>query len=186
MNALVARSRSGELGAEVVAVGSDQPDAPGLDLARAAGVTTFAVSPRDHESRPAWDAALAQAVASHEPHWVVTAGFMRLLGPSFLDRFGQRIVNSHPALLPAFPGTHGVRDALAYGVKVTGCTVHLVDAGVDTGPVLAQRAVEVLPGDDEATLHERIKVVERELLASVVSDLAAHGCTVDGRKVTIP
>jgi phosphoribosylglycinamide formyltransferase-1 len=111
---------------------------------------------------------------------------MRILGPAVLDAFPWRIVNTHPALLPAFPGAHGVRDALAYGARVTGCTVHLVDAGVDTGPILAQGAVDVREGDDEAALHERIKVVERELLVDIVTRLCAVGCTVDGRKVTIP
>jgi phosphoribosylglycinamide formyltransferase-1 len=111
---------------------------------------------------------------------------MRLLGPAFLHRFAGRIVNSHPALLPAFPGAHGVRDALAYGVKVTGCTVHLVDAGVDSGPIIAQEAVPVVPGDDEATLHERIKVVERRLLVGVVRRLATQGYTLTDRLVSIP
>ena len=129
---------------------------------------------------------LADAVAAHDPDWVVCAGFMRILGPAFVSRFAGRIVNTHPALLPSFPGAHGVRDALAYGVKVTGCTVHLVDDGVDTGPVLAQAAVSVEPDDDEATLHERIKTVERGLLVETVSALAEHGCTLNGRKATIP
>jgi len=110
---------------------------------------------------------------------------MRILGEPFLRRFGGRIVNTHPALLPAFPGAHGVRDALAHGVRVTGCTVHLVDAGVDTGPIIAQRAVEVLDGDDEASLHERIKVVERELLVDVVGRMAREGFTVEGRRVVL-
>ncbi len=172
--------------AEVVAVGADVPDAFGLERAAGAGVTTFVVEPKAYADRAAWTAALADAVAAHQPDWVVCAGFMRILGPAFVQRFAGRIVNTHPALLPSFPGAHGVRDALAYGVKVTGCTVHLVDEGVDTGPVLAQAAVAVEPDDDEASLHERIKTVERELLVETVAALAARGCTVTGRKASIP
>ncbi len=155
----------------VVAVGSDKPAAPALERARAAGAAAFAVPPREHPDRAAWDAALAAAVAAHEPDLVVLAGFMRVVGAPLLERFGGRLVNSHPALLPSFPGAHGVRDALAHGVKVTGCTVHLVDAGVDTGPILDQVAVRVADDDDEASLHERIKVAERRLLVDVVARL---------------
>ena len=157
---------------EVVAVGSDKCGATALERARAAGVETFTVAPRDFADRPAWDAALAAAVAAREPDLVVLAGFMRILGAPVVDAFAGRLVNTHPALLPAFPGAHGVRDALAHGVKVTGCTVHLVDAGVDTGPILDQVAVRVLDDDDEASLHERIKACERELLVDVVGRLA--------------
>jgi phosphoribosylglycinamide formyltransferase-1 len=158
--------------AEVVAVGSDRADAPGLDAARVRGLTTFVASLPDHPDRPAWDRALAAELAVHRPDWVVCAGFMKLLGPAVLAAFPGRLVNTHPALLPAFPGAHPVRDALAAGVQTTGATVHLVDAGVDTGPVLAQRPVPVRPGDDEIQLHERIKTVERELLVQTVADLA--------------
>lgn len=170
--------------AEVVAVGADRDGTGGV--ARASGRPTFVVRPTDHADRADWDRALAAAIGVHRPDWVVTAGFMRLLGPAVLGAYDRRIVNTHPALLPAFPGAHAVRDALGYGARVTGCTVHLVDEGIDTGPVLAQQAVVVEPGDDEATLHERIKVVERALLVDTVAALAAHGCTVSGRKVTIP
>jgi phosphoribosylglycinamide formyltransferase 1 len=135
--------------------------------------------------RAAWDAALADAVAAHDPDLVVSAGFMKVLGPAFLARFGGRTVNTHPALLPAFPGAHAVSDALAYGVRVTGCTVHLVDAGVDTGPILAQEAIPVLDGDDEAALHERIKVVERRLLVDVLAAMATRGVTWTGRKARL-
>src|SRR5665647_1396231 len=121
------------------------------------------------------------ATAWASPALVVSAGFMRILGPGFLDRFGGRVINTHPALLPAFPGAHAVRDALAHGVKVTGCTVHVVDAGVDTGPIIAQRAVRVSDDDDEARLHERIKDVERNLLVEVVGRVARDGLTVHGR-----
>lgn len=174
---------------DIVGVISDRDDAGGLDRAATAGIATRVVLPdidRAAGDRAAWDRALAAAIADFAPDWVVCAGFMRILGPEVLAAFPWRIVNTHPALLPAFPGAHGVRDALAYGARVTGCTVHLVDAGVDTGPILAQKAVDIREDDDEAALHERIKVVERELLVDIVTRLCAVGCTVDGRKVTIP
>jgi phosphoribosylglycinamide formyltransferase-1 len=183
--ALLAAQRDPVFGLTVVAVGSDRPQAAGLANAAAAGVPTFAVPPRDHADRAAWDVALAEAVAAWEPDLVVCAGFMRILGPAFLDRFEGSTVNTHPALLPAFPGAHAVRDALAYGVHVTGCTVHLVDAGVDTGPVLAQATVEVRENDDEASLHGRIKTVERDLLIETLGRMARHGWRVDGRRVHI-
>ena len=157
--------------AQVVAVGADR-EAEGLEHARRRGLPTFVCALRDHPDRAAWDAALAREVAAHEPDLVVSAGFMKIVGPAVLSAFGGRLINTHPALLPAFPGAHAVRDALAAGTPVTGATVHLVDAGVDTGPVLAQREVAVRPGDDEATLHERIKAVERQLLVETVAQLA--------------
>ncbi len=159
--------------AEVVAVGADR-DAPGLAHARRRGLPTFTVRLRDFPDRAAWDAALADAIAAHRPDWVVSAGFMKIVGPAVLARYEGRLLNTHPALLPAFPGAHAVRDALAAGATVTGSTVHLVDAGVDTGPVLAQREVAVLPGDDEDRLHERIKTVERELLVETVARLVTR------------
>jgi phosphoribosylaminoimidazolecarboxamide formyltransferase/IMP cyclohydrolase len=172
-------------GAVVVAVGADRAGIEGLRRAERAGVETFVVRPRDHASRADWDAALAAAVAARQPDLVVCAGFMRILGPAFLRDWSGRCVNTHPALLPAFPGAHGVRDALAYGVRVTGATMHLVDAGVDTGPIIAQVAVPVLDSDDESSLHERIKVCERELLVDVVGRMAREGWTVDGRSVRL-
>ncbi|MGW4842710.1 phosphoribosylglycinamide formyltransferase [Nocardia brasiliensis] len=171
--------------ARIVAVGVDRP-CPATAHAEAAGVPHFRVALNDFPDRAAWDAALTDAVAGYAPDLVVSAGFMKILGARFLGRFGGRIINTHPALLPAFAGAHGVRDALAYGVRVTGSTVHLVDAGVDTGPILAQEAVPVLPDDDEASLHERIKVVERRLLAQVVAAAATRGIVSDGRKAVIP
>src|SRR5690606_24011667 len=153
--ALLAAHDDPAYGARVVGVVSDRPDAGGLRVAQEAGVATAVVAPGDFPDRAAWDAGLAQAVRVFDPALVVSAGFMRIVGSAFLASFAGRTLNTHPALLPAFPGAHAVRDALAHGVKVTGCTVHVVDAGVDTGPIVAQRAVEVLPGDDEATLHER-------------------------------
>lgn len=168
----------------VVAVGVDR-DCPAARIATDAGIPAFRVRLRDHPDRAIWDGALADATAAHEPDFVVSAGFMKILGPQFLSRFPCRVVNTHPALLPAFPGAHAVPDTLAYGVRVTGCTVHLVDAGTDTGPILAQEAVPVLEGDDEGALHERIKVVERRLLVEVLAALATRGVTSDGRKATI-
>jgi phosphoribosylglycinamide formyltransferase-1 len=172
--------------ASVVAVGADRDRIEGLTRAQRAGVPTFVVRVEDYPSRESWDAALTAAVAVYDPDLVVSAGFMKLVGAKFLKAFGGRFVNTHPALLPSFPGTHGVRDALAYGVQITGCTIHLVDAGVDTGPIIAQSAVPVLRGDDEATLHERIKHVERDLLVQVVGRMVREGYHVEGRRVLIP
>lgn len=159
-------------GARVVGVVSDRPEIRALDIAREAGVPTAVVRLPDFDSREAWDEAIVRAAAVFEPDLVVLAGFMKILGAPFVERFGGRTINTHPALLPAFPGAHGVRDALAHGVKVSGCTVMLVDAGVDTGPILAQSAVDVLPDDDESSLHARIKAVETPLLVDTVRRVA--------------
>lgn len=183
--ALLAAHDDPAYGARVVGVVADRPGIAALDLARAAGVPTAVVALRDFDDRAAWDRALTEAVAVFSPQVVVTAGFMKLLGEAFLARFGGRIVNTHPALLPSFPGAHGVRDALAHGVKVTGCTVMVVDAGVDTGPIIAQAAVPVADDDDEATLHERIKQVERTLLVEWVGRIAREGMRVEGRRVVV-
>ncbi|OBK17607.1 phosphoribosylglycinamide formyltransferase [Mycobacterium asiaticum] len=183
LNSLI-EAAVGDYPARVVAVGVDR-DCRATEIAARAAIPAYKVSVGDHPGRDAWDAAITAATAAHQPDLVVSAGFMRILGPQFLSRFMGRTVNTHPALLPAFPGAHGVRDALAYGVKVTGCTVHLVDAGVDTGPILAQQPVEVLDGDDEGSLHERIKVVERQLLVKVVAAMATGGVTVIERKATL-
>ena len=169
--ALLAAADDPDYPAAVVAVGSDRA-AEGLEHARRRGLPTFVCAVSDHPDRGAWDRALATQIESFAPDLVVSAGFMKIVGPAVLDAFGGRLINTHPALLPAFPGAHAVRDALAAGATVTGATVHVVDAGVDTGPVLAQREVAVLPGDDEARLHERIKDVERELLVQTVASLA--------------
>jgi phosphoribosylglycinamide formyltransferase-1 len=174
----------GDYPARVVAVGVDR-DCRAVEIAATASIPTFTVRLPDYADRAAWDAAITDATAAHRPDLVVSAGFMKILGPQYLSKFPGRILNTHPALLPAFPGAHAVPDALAYGVKVTGCTVHLVDAGMDTGPVLAQQPVEVLDGDDEETLHQRIKVIERRLLVDVVAAIAARGVTVVGRTATI-
>ena len=172
--------------AQVVAVGADRTDIEGLARAERRAVPTFGLRVADHVDRAAWDDAMAKAVAEHRPDLVISAGFMKILGPGFRDTIGCPMINTHPALLPAFPGVRPVADALDYGVKVTGATVHLVDDGVDTGPVLAQRAVEVRPGDTVESLHERIKIEERRLLVSTVAALAHSGATVTGREVTIP
>ena len=166
--------------ADVVVVGSDR-DAEGLAHARRRGIPTFTCAVADHPDRAAWDRALAAQIAAVEPDLVVSAGFMKLVGPAVLGAFGGRLINTHPALLPAFPGAHAVRDALAAGVAVTGATVHVVDAGIDTGPVLTQREVPVLPGDDEARLHERIKAVERELLVQTVAELVTDSTRESSR-----
>jgi phosphoribosylglycinamide formyltransferase-1 len=186
LQALLDASANPAYAARVVAVGADRDGIEGLARAERAGVPTFVVRVSDHPDRAAWDKALTEAVASYHPDLVVSAGFLKLFGPAFLDTFGGRCINTHPALLPSFPGTRGVRDALAYGVHVTGCTVHLVDEGVDTGPIIAQSAVPVLDGDDELTLHERIKHVERDLLVQVVGRMAREGYHVEGRRVVIP
>lgn len=172
-------------GAEIVAVGADRDGIAGLDRARSAGLPTFVCKVKEYADRDAWDAALAEATAAYAPDLVVSAGFMKIVGKRFLAAFGGRFVNTHPALLPAFPGAHGVRDALAYGARVTGCTVHFVDDGVDTGPIIAQGVVEIREQDDESALHERIKEVERKLLVDVVGRLARNGYRIEGRKVQV-
>jgi phosphoribosylglycinamide formyltransferase-1 len=174
----------GDYPARVVAVGLDR-DCPAADIAANASLPRFRVRLADYPDRGAWDAALTKATSAHSPDLVVSAGFMKILGPQFLSNFEGRTLNTHPALLPAFPGAHAVADALAHGVKVTGCTVHLVDAGTDTGPILAQQAVPVLDDENEQTLHERIKVVERRLLVDVIAAVATGGVTWIGRKATI-
>jgi len=183
LQALIDATTSPEYGAQIVAVGADRPDIEGLARAERAGIDTFVVRLGDHDDRDAWDRALAKAVAEHEPDLVVLAGFMKLAGPAFLDRFGGRTVNSHPALSPAFPGTQAPRDALAYGVKITGATLFVVDAGIDTGPIVAQVAVPVLPGDDETTLHDRIKISEREMVVEWVGRLAREPFAIIDRTI---
>jgi phosphoribosylglycinamide formyltransferase-1 len=171
LQSIIDATRAGELPVDIAAVGSDVPDAYALQRAREADIDTFVLPVSDFSDRSAWNDALLVRLRADDPEWIVSAGFMRILGSQVVDAFAGRILNTHPALLPAFPGAHGVRDALAYGVKVTGCTVHIVDRGVDTGPILAQQAVEVLPGDDEDSLHERIKTVERMLLVRTLASL---------------
>lgn len=183
LQALIDATAHADYGVRIAAVVSDR-DCEGVARAERAGIPTLVCRPADFASRAEWDAGLAAAVRSHTPRFVVTAGFMRLLGPELLEEY--TLVNTHPALLPSFPGAHGVRDALAYGVRVTGTTCHLVDSGIDTGPIIEQRVVVVRPDDTEATLHERIKVQERDLIVDVVGRMARDGFTVTNRKVTIP
>ncbi len=173
LQALLDASRDPGYGVRIVAVGADRDDIEGLRRAERTGVPTFVERIDAHPDRAAWDAALAARLDAAVPAFVVSAGFMKILGPQVLAR--HTVINTHPALLPSFPGAHGVRDALAHGVKVTGTTCHVVDAGVDTGPILEQRAVRVEPGDDEASLHERIKVAERDMLVDVVAAIARSG-----------
>jgi phosphoribosylglycinamide formyltransferase-1 len=183
LQALLDAADDPSYGARVVAVGADREGIEGLSRAERAGVPTFTVRLGDHADRTAWDIALAKAVAEHEPDLVVLAGFMKLVGPAFLDRFGGRCVNTHPALSPAFPGMHGPAEALAYGVKVTGATLFVVDEGVDTGAIVAQTTVPVADDDDVDTLHERIKVAERRMLVDSVGRMAREGFTINHRKV---
>ncbi|WP_129662307.1 phosphoribosylglycinamide formyltransferase [Rothia uropygialis] len=159
------------LDVEIAAVGADKP-CRGIERAVEAGIENFVVAPSGHADRAAWNRALEEKIASYAPDYVIFAGFMRIVDAALVARFEGRIVNTHPALLPSFPGAHGVRDALVHGVKITGVTVHVVDSGVDTGPILAQAAVPVLDGDDEEALHERIKAQERSLLVTTIKNLS--------------
>jgi len=183
LQALIDACQDPSYGAQVVAVGSDRPDVQGLERAVRASIPTFVQPVSDHPSRTDWDKALTADVAAHGPDLVISAGFMKLVGPEFLACFEGRMINTHPTLLPAFPGVHGPRDALAYGVKITGATVFLVDSGVDSGVILDQRAVSVADDDTVETLHEKIKVVEREMLVAITHQLATRTWRVADRKV---
>ncbi|NUT42936.1 MAG: phosphoribosylglycinamide formyltransferase [Thermoactinospora sp.] len=183
LQALLDAAVNPSYGARIVAVGADREGIEGLARAERASIPTFVERVKDHPSRQEWDETIARRIAVHEPDLVVCAGFMKILGAPTLDAFP--VLNTHPALLPSFPGAHGVRDALAGGVKVTGCTVMLADAGVDTGPIVAQEAVRVFDGDDEERLHERIKTVEQGLLVDTVGRMVREGWTVTGRTVRI-
>jgi phosphoribosylglycinamide formyltransferase-1 len=185
LQALIDATADPAYGAQVVAVGADRAGIAGLDRAAAAGIPTFVESVKAYGTRDDWDAALTAHVAEFKPDLVVSAGFLKLVGAAFLAAFGDRYINTHNALLPSFPGIHGPRDALAYGVKIAGATLFFVDAGVDTGPIIAQGVVEVRDEDDESALHERIKEVERRLLVDVVGRLARNGYRIEGRKVVI-
>ncbi|GIH04417.1 phosphoribosylglycinamide formyltransferase [Rhizocola hellebori] len=186
LQALLDASRDPSYGAKVVAVGADRFEIAGLARAEAAEVPTFVCRVADFATRDLWDKALTEAAVQHQPDLVISAGFLKLVGPEFLRAFGGRYLNTHNALLPSFPGIHGPRDALAYGVKVSGATLFIVDEGVDTGAIIAQVAVPVLDEDTEETLTERIKVVEREQLVEYVGRMARDGWTLNGRKVTVP
>lgn len=183
LQALLDASAAHEFGAHVAAVGADRNDIEGLRRAERAGVPTFVERVSDHHDRVEWNVALTERVASYGPDLVVFAGFMKLAGEPFLRRFGARTINTHPALSPSFPGMRGPRDALAYGVKVTGATMFVVDAGIDTGPIVAQVAVPVLEDDDEQALHARIKVAERNMLVDTVGRMVREGYSIDDRLV---
>lgn len=183
LQALLDAAADPSYGATVVAVGADRDGIEGLARAQRAGIPTFVHRVKDHATREEWDAALTASVASYEPDLVVSAGFMKLVGDTFLASYGGRFLNTHPALSPSFPGMHGPAEALEYGVKVTGCTLFVVDAGVDTGPIVAQSAVPVLDDDTPESLHERIKQTERLMLVEAVGRIAREGMTVDGRVV---
>lgn len=185
LQALIDARRDGTLPAEIALVLSDRPAAPALDRARAVGIATAVVRPRDFPERGASDAALAAACARAGADLIVLAGYMRILGPAFLDRYAGRCLNVHPSLLPAFPGLDAPAQALAYGVRVTGCTVHLVDAGTDTGPIVLQEPVPVEPGDTPETLHRRIQSAEWRLLPEAVRLFAAGRLRLEGRRVEI-
>lgn len=181
MAALVEAARDPSYGASIVAVGSDREGTGGIALAEAAGVPTFVVPFREYDDRSRWNAAMAERISAYRPDLVVSAGFMRILGPAVVG--SHPAVNIHPALLPSFPGAHAVRDALAHGVRVTGTTIHFLDEGVDSGPIIDQATVPVEDDDDEASLHERIKTVERAMLVGTVGRLAREGWTIVGRHV---
>jgi len=178
LQAVIDAVKTGELELEIAAVGSDMPDCGGLQRATTAGIATFAVPLVKGGDRSAWNRELRDAVSDYEPDLVVSSGFMRILGAEFLEGISAPIINTHPAILPSFPGAHAVRDALSHGVKITGCTVHQVDTGVDTGPIIAQGAVRVEPGDDQESLHERIKQQERALLVQTLGGIAAGRITL--------
>jgi phosphoribosylglycinamide formyltransferase 1 len=185
LQALLDACAAAEFGAEVVAVGADRAGTGGVARAEAAGIKTFVRRLADFPDRKSWDQALTDDCAGHQPDLIVLAGFLKLVGADFLREFGGQIINTHPALLPSFPGMHSVRDALAHGVKVTGCSVILADAGVDSGPILAQQAVPVLDDDDEESLHERIKIAERTLVVDTIGRMVRNGWSMQGRTVRI-
>jgi phosphoribosylglycinamide formyltransferase 1 len=185
LQALLEATADPAFGATVVAVGADRDGIAGLSRAQGAGVPTFVRRVKDFPDRPAWDRALAADCAGFRPDLIVLAGFMKLVGPEFLRQFGGRVINTHPALLPSFPGMHAPADALEHGAKLTGCTIFLVDSGTDSGPIVAQAAVPVHDDDDESALHERIKVAERALLVETVGQMVRGGWSVAGRKVRI-
>ena len=185
LQALLDATADPSYGAQVVAVGADRDGIEGLARAEKADVPTFVQQVGQFTSRGHWDATLTDTVAAFEPDLVVLAGFMKLVGPDFLGRFAGRVVNTHPALCPSFPGTSGPADALAYGVKVTGATLFVVDEGVDTGPIIAQTVVPVEDADDVESLHERIKVAERKMLVDTVGRMAREGFSINDRKVRI-
>jgi phosphoribosylglycinamide formyltransferase-1 len=186
LQALIDATADSAYGVRIAAVGADRDDIEALSRARRAQIPTFVCRVADFATRAQWDAALTPQVVAYRPQLVVLAGFMKLTGELFLGQFGGRTVNTHPALSPSFPGMQAPKEALDYGVKVTGCTLFVVDAGVDTGPIVAQSAVSVQDDDTVQTLHERIKTAERQMLVDYVGRMVRDGFTVTERKVTIP
>jgi phosphoribosylglycinamide formyltransferase-1 len=185
LQALIDACADPAYGAQVVAVGADRDGIEALSRADRAGIPTFVKQVSQFSSREHWDRAMATSVAGFEPDLVVLAGFMKLAGEEFLTRFENRIVNTHPALSPSFPGMDGPAEALAYGVKVTGATLFVVDAGVDTGPIIAQTVVPVIDDDTVESLHERIKIAERTMLVDTIGLMARDGWELDGRRVRL-
>jgi len=185
LQALLDASLDPGYGAEVVAVGADRVGTPAIERARAADIAAFELPVSRYPNRDAWDREFTDRVATYEPDLIVSAGFLKLAGTAFLSRFGGSYVNTHPALLPAFPGMHAPRDALDYGVKITGATLFVVDEGIDTGPIVAQVAVPVENDDTQFTLHERIKAAERVMVVEWVGRMARNGFTIEGRRVTV-
>lgn len=183
MVALVEAARDGRLSADIRIVVSNRPDAPGLQKAQELGVPTLALDHRAFPSREAFDQALADELEARGVVFVALAGFMRVLTPVFLRRFPNRVLNIHPALLPSFPGVHAQRQALEYGVKITGCTVHFVDEGVDTGPIVAQVAVPVLDDDTEETLSARILEQEHRVYPMALEAVITGQVRIEGRRV---
>ncbi len=183
LQALIDACVDDSFGAHIAAVGADRLGIAALARAESAGIETFVEAVSDYEDRASWDTALAAQVASYDPTLVILAGFMKLAGPAFLAMFGGRTINTHPALSPSFPGMNAPRDALAYGVKVTGATLFVVDDGIDTGPIVAQTAVPVLDDDDVSSLHERIKVAERAMLVEQVGQMVRAGFSLHDRTV---
>jgi phosphoribosylglycinamide formyltransferase-1 len=186
LRAICAAIDEGVCSANIVGVVSDRKSAAALEFAEGRGITTRVVPLRKGDDRDLWNETLASEVTYFDPRLIVLAGFMRLLGPPLLERFPGRIINVHPALLPSFPGHNGPQDALDGGVRITGCTVHVVDSGVDTGPIIAQAAVPVLAGDDAASLHARIQVQEHRLLPRVIHQIATGAIALDPLRVNAP
>jgi phosphoribosylglycinamide formyltransferase-1 len=185
LQAIIDRCRQGELAAEIVLVLSNKPRAGALERARDAGIPAVVVEQREHPDRESFDRAMVSALRRAQVDLVVLAGFMRILTPVFLDAFPQRIMNIHPALLPAFAGINAQRQALKYGVKIAGCTVHFVDPGVDTGPIIIQAAVPVLDGDDETSLAARILEQEHRIYPRAIQLFAEGRLRIEGRHVHI-
>jgi phosphoribosylglycinamide formyltransferase-1 len=178
LQAIIDAIGRGELDASIELVIVNEPNAKAFERAQAAGISVQRILHRDFPTREAFDQKLAQALVGAGVQWVVLAGFMRLLTQAFLDQFADRVINIHPALLPAFPGVRGIRQALDAGVKVTGCTVHLVDHGVDSGPILAQSTVAVRDDDDEASLATRVHEAEHQLYVATLQRLGSHKLVV--------